>query len=715
MFEDSTVGQDQLNRISANPNNVSYVSPEENSLQNTAAVASAPTGTTAQDFPVLNDAMEEVAKPPKPGFTDNIGGSVESGARAGVTDLMAGANKAFGWNFGTGLTPEEFQTASNDVQKNLIPDPAVTGWLGSNLAYPLSRLAVEAIPAAPTGLGGMMLVAGGARGNAKRNEMIGQGVDENTATKLGVAEGLMTAATLAVPGSVGETMVGRILSGAGINTALGAAQEGSVGKILRDNGYPEMADQYHVLDWSHRGAEALTGGLIGAIHPALAREPGHQPDFANMKDVTPPKPAQLELLDNGEGAGGQGAAPNSPAPLLLDKDGNQIHLSDLFNSKLQTYSGREIQPTDTLGSVEGGINITGPDGKPVHGYDTLDSVAGRNPYKNITTPDGAEIHPTDTLLSVWEKFGNQPHVDDFADNQRAEDDRQALADRFKNIRTPDGAIIKPTDTLKEVWDKYENSPNIHDIMDNLQGIVSDLRRDAPKPDTSMEQMQILPSDIDAAMAADNVHQLEIESAPGIPTDPATRNDHINAMTKAGMQVMSNDDVNLGDTIKNTNFLPHPVDPVHDAEIKAALKDSGFHELTKTEPAPQDNQPTLFDPAKVPESTESATHTGSQVVNIGGHEIEVPNVEITHDENGLNIKMGKAGEAAEKPEAQKAPKDLTKEIIAEKPDLQIMNEDGSVQSAADALKEANEQAAQAEQDSGLFEVAVNCFLRNGYAG
>lgn len=89
----------------------------------------------------------------------------------------------------------------------------------------------------------------------------------------------------------------------------------------------------------------------------------------------------------------------------------------------------------------------------------------------------------------------------------------------------------------------------------------------------------LPSEVDAALAANNVHQLEIDSAPGIPTDMETRNSHINAMDKAFDQMTAGKEVNVADTISDTNFLPRPENPEIKNDFEEAAKEHGLKEIT----------------------------------------------------------------------------------------------------------------------------------------
>lgn len=78
-----------------------------------------------------------------------------------------------------------------------------------------------------------------------------------------------------------------------------------------------------------------------------------------------------------------------------------------------------------------------------------------------------------------------------------------------------------------------------------------------RPSAETPETIILPSDIDAALAANNIHHLEIDSAPGIPADIKTRNAHVQAMDTATQQLMRGDPVDLGGILDDATFVPRP--------------------------------------------------------------------------------------------------------------------------------------------------------------
>lgn len=62
----------------------------------------------------------------------------------------------------------------------------------------------------------------------------------------------------------------------------------------------------------------------------------------------------------------------------------------------------------------------------------------------------------------------------------------------------------------------------------------------------------LPSEVDAGLAANSIHHLEIDSAPGIPADIATRNAHIEAMDTALSQAARGEPIHVD--LPEANFL-----------------------------------------------------------------------------------------------------------------------------------------------------------------
>lgn len=119
---------------------------------------------------------------------------------------------------------------------------------------------------------------------------------------------------------------------------------------------------------------------------------------------------------------------------------------------------------------------------------------------------------------------------------------------------------------KEMADQYRILDGMQIFTDaTIGGLFGGLHTEGgrvPKRDP-------LPSEIDAALAANNIHQLEIESAPGIPADLETRNAHVAAMDTATEQVLRGDSVDVANKLPETNFLPKP----DNAEVRTAVDEA----------------------------------------------------------------------------------------------------------------------------------------------
>ena len=66
------------------------------------------------------------------------------------------------------------------------------------------------------------------------------------------------------------------------------------------------------------------------------------------------------------------------------------------------------------------------------------------------------------------------------------------------------------------------------------------------------------SDLQAALTAKNQIHMEVDTLPGLPTDPAARQAHIDAVTKAMADLAKGDDVSVSDDVTAANFVEQAV-------------------------------------------------------------------------------------------------------------------------------------------------------------
>lgn len=68
---------------------------------------------------------------------------------------------------------------------------------------------------------------------------------------------------------------------------------------------------------------------------------------------------------------------------------------------------------------------------------------------------------------------------------------------------------------------------------------------------------IMPSDVDTALGLNNQLHVELDTAPGIPTDPATRAAHVDAVHSAIESLLKGEPVSTRPDVANGNFIENP--------------------------------------------------------------------------------------------------------------------------------------------------------------
>lgn len=80
------------------------------------------------------------------------------------------------------------------------------------------------------------------------------------------------------------------------------------------------------------------------------------------------------------------------------------------------------------------------------------------------------------------------------------------------------------------------------------------------------------SDLDAVLALTNAAHIEIKTSPGIPTDPATREAHVEAINKALADLAEGRPVDVGSKVTEGNFIEDPVAVQTRTEIVRVVED-----------------------------------------------------------------------------------------------------------------------------------------------
>ncbi|MCE1001827.1 hypothetical protein [Pseudomonas sp. NMI1173_11] len=250
-------------------------------------------------------ALEFTSEAPKPGFwqgsLDVIGPGLKRGGIEAASTLGAGLVDLAGTEvvstlatgLGAGYTPgfdaeqhaddaakgaeilgEEIGRSTAESVKDLRPDPIEVGMAGQvigELAAILPRTVAGAVVAGPAGAA---TAAGAPAGYSRTQTAISEGVDPETATKLGAVEGVTMGIGAVLPAA---RFVGPVLGDAaiavGANVGLGIAHRGASAEILRANGYHAQAAQYEMLNKTALATDLVMGLAFFGLSRATYRRP----------------------------------------------------------------------------------------------------------------------------------------------------------------------------------------------------------------------------------------------------------------------------------------------------------------------------------------------------------------------------------------------------------------------------------------------------------
>lgn len=135
----------------------------------------------------------------------------------------------------------------------------------------------------------------------------------------------------------------------------------------------------------------------------------------------------------------------------------------------------------------------------------------------------------------------------------------------------------------------------------------------------------LPSDVDAALTANNHAHLELDTAPGIPADLASRQAHVNAIEKAISDLANDRPVDVEDIVREAQFVDKPTPEDIAPVIEQALKDAGREDMvTAFHGSPHDFE--AFDITKI------GTGEGAQAFGHGLYFSENPEVAGQYQKN-----------------------------------------------------------------------------------
>lgn len=214
--------------------------------------------------------------------------------------------------------------------------------------------------------------------------------------------------------------------------------------------------------------------------------------------------------------------------------------------------------------------------------------------------------------------------------------------------------------------------------------------------------KIMPSDVDTALGLNNQLHLELDTAPGIPTNPETRAAHVEAVHSAIKDLLAGNPVATDAAVARGDFTENPsAVKTREAIVQVVEEHMGpewkvFEEQLRERGLPLDD----------------VDQTGR--VRVVKPETQPPSSETKATESGTEPpKTGTpapATDAAALLEKPAAATDTIGRILNERTDMTIPTGDGQTLPAHEVLAQSDAEIASAKQDAQGFEAAVACALR-----
>ena len=159
---------------------------------------------------------------------------------------------------------QEIGESTAESVMSLRPDRTEVGIAGQIIGEAMAILPRTVVGAVLAGPLGGAAAAGGPAGYSRKQVSMAEGIDESTATWLGLTEGVVTGVGAAIPmAGFAKSLVGDAALAVGANVGLGVAHRGVSAQLLEANGYQAQAAQYRYFSIEQCGlcASAYAQGM----------------------------------------------------------------------------------------------------------------------------------------------------------------------------------------------------------------------------------------------------------------------------------------------------------------------------------------------------------------------------------------------------------------------------------------------------------------------
>jgi len=191
---------------------------------------------------------------------------------------------------------------------------------------------------------GAAVLMGGTSADDTYRDLTSQGVDDTTAKEAALGQGIVGAASAAVPFKFGGGMLAKVFKSSAINAGLGVAGRGANWAVLKANGYDDMAAMQRPLDGQALAADAIVGagmGFAGHLHETYFGDRGRIAPFDR------PAPSDVDtarvVADQARAADMAPGVPTSPEAAALHHAIFSRVTDDLANGRSANVTAEEAR------------------------------------------------------------------------------------------------------------------------------------------------------------------------------------------------------------------------------------------------------------------------------------------------------------------------------------------------------------------------------------
>lgn len=248
----------------------------------------------SMSVPSTSDIPEDELQQEEPGLFDGVGTAAVQGVQSALLEttrvVQSGVSSFLEANFEDNESVQKYAEALDyESEKNRVlvrdlytPDPAVSGE-AATIVYGVTNGLTKYAGALALAGGNPIAAAplfGAGMGAMEAQKMMDEGVDSETATKVGMVTGVTNAFWSAVPGFIGTRLVTRAASGSAAAAFSTYNERATIETVLQQADYSKVAEQYDPDDPTTLATSAIMG-----LAPGVAMSVGPRWKGRGMTDV----------------------------------------------------------------------------------------------------------------------------------------------------------------------------------------------------------------------------------------------------------------------------------------------------------------------------------------------------------------------------------------------------------------------------------------------